>query len=505
MPSIRSTVPGAPLVVGLTPFTLKGPIGSPEAIVSALDYPPLIDADRMSAYADYEALVENRPWAVFDDLNLKPGQESKIVLALALPELLCNVWADAVWSDPPTLEMGTDALTARWQAFAVENDMVTKGWESVFSAGMRGTSVLKLRVDENDPFEQTRLDEVSAGVFFPKLKRGSDRVWDYIVLAWEEDRTEASKPDLWQVRELHIIERGRYVIRHQERKRGSTPWHESMPDEVTELDFLPFVDLHGARWSGRYWGMSELQRVTTLVDELDNRLSDIAEVLEYHGKPVLQVPASLMPGGVLEKGADRTIGIRDPALADVTRYITYDGMIASQITTLDRILDLALLTCEVPSTYFGIGVEGAAPSGVAMKLRLQNFLKKAARWQKRESLRLRTLAEFVARIDGANATDARSGVVTHGSPLPADDEQEARIESLLTGGVPLSSRKTSITKLRRVADVDDELKSIDDDAEAVSVGAPPLPVATGLTEAGIPLETPAPQEGTLTPPAPPVA
>lgn len=506
MASIRNSVVGAPMVVGLTPFTLLGPVGSPEGIASALDYPPTIDADRMNAYADFEALVENRPWAVFDDLNLKGDQETKIVLALALPELLCNVWADAVWNDPPALKMANDKADGRWQQFARENDLDARGWESVFSAAMRGTSVLKLRVDEDDPFEQVRLEEVSAGVFFPKLKRGSDRAWDYIVLAWEEDRSDTGrKPELWQVRELHLIEGGRYVVRHQARKRGSTAWLQAAPDERTELDFLPFVDLHGARWSGRYWGMSELQRATTLFDELDNRLSDIAEVLEYHGKPVLQVPASLMPGGVLEKGADRTIGIRDPALADVARYITYDAMIDSQISALDKIIELVLLTCEVPSTYFGMGAEGAATSGVALKLRLQNYLKKASRWQRRETLRLRTLAEFVLRIDGFSAEDARASEVTHGSPLPADDEQEARIESLLVGGVPLSSRKTSIERLRRVPDADEELKAIDDEAQAASVGAPTLPVATGLTEAGITLADATPQEDTLTPPVPPVA
>ena len=503
--AIRQTVRGAPVVWGLTPYTLLGPITLPGG--DPKDFPPYIDADRLEAYADYEALVENRPYEVFDDLKLKGDQRSKIVIALALPELVCNVWADSVWTDPPELEFAASGLNDRWEMFVRENDLQQAGWESVFSAAMRGTSIWKLHRDVNDPIEQVRLDEVPASLFFPRLKAGSDREFESVILAWEEDRGGyGGKSDLWHVRELHVLDdEGKYRIRYQQRRPKETTWLTQKPDETTDLDFVPFIDLHGARWSGRYWGMSELARITSVVDEIDNRLSDIAEVLEYHGKPILQVPKSLMRNQTLEIGADRAFGIGDKELADVARYITWDGKVDDQIAALDKLLELALLTCEVPPGYFGMGVEGSAVSGTALKLRLQNYLKKAARWQRRETKRLRQLGEFVMRIDGQNAKAARDSQAQHGSPLPADDEQEARIENLLTGNAVLSSRKTSIQKLRRVEDVDEELKRIE--ADMKSAAPTPAIAAPGLSAAGVevqPGEEPPPQTATA-PPEPPVA
>jgi hypothetical protein len=501
--ALRQTVRGAPLVWGLTPYTLLPPLDF-AGLLDRSDWPPTVDAERLDRYTEYEALVENRPYDVFEDLQLKGEQRTKIVLALALPELVCNVWADSVWTDPPELEFGGSQANDRWETFTRENDIEQAGWESIFSAAMRGTSVWKLHVNEDEPIEQIRLDEVPASIFFPTLKKGSDREFESVVLAWEEDRADASsnRIDLWYVREFHVIDdTGKYRIRQQEkraRERDRNAWNTTL-DQPTELDFVPFLDLHGARWAGRFWGMSELARITSIVDEIDNRLSDIAEVLEYHGKPILQVPKSLMRGTVLEIGADRAFGIADAELADIARYITYDGKIADQISALDKLIELGMLTCEVPLGYFGMGIEGASVSGTALKLRLQNYLKKAARWQRRETKRLRQLGEYVMRIDGKSQEIARDSKVNHGSPLPADDEQEARIENLLTGGMPLSSRRTSIQKLRRVEDVDEELRLIEADAEAT---APPAPtVAPGLAAAGVTVgEEPAPQSAQAPPP-----
>lgn len=507
--ALKQTVRGAPLVWGLTPYTILPPQDL-AGLVGGTDWPPYIDADRLATYAEYEALVENRPWEVFDDLKLKDDARSKIVIAMALPELVCNVWADSVWTDAPGLEFGASAANDRWETFAAENDIEQAGWESVFGASMFGTSVWKLHVDESEPVEQIKLDEISPAIYFPNLRPGSDRIVDSVVLAWEENRSpQDQRPDLWQVREVHALNpQGFYTIVYQERRRPTRPtgdgdpWRDSKPTQVTKLDFLPFLDLHGARWTGRYWGMSELARITSICDEIDNRLSDIAEVLEYHGKPILQVPKALMRNQTLDVGADRAIGISDEKLADIARYITYDGKITEQLASLDKLLEVAFLTVETPRTYFGLGVEGAAVSGTSLRLQLQNYLKKAKRWQRREAKRLRQLGEFVMRIDGMNQKTARDSQVQDGSPLPADDEQEARIENLLTGNAVLSSRKTAIKRLRRVEDVDEEIQQIESEQSAASQGAPTAPglAAAGIEVSGQVGEEPPPQEATTVPP-----
>lgn len=459
---------GSPIVMGLTPWTRT----RVQAAGMAGAWPPFDDAERLLRYRDYEALIENRPQDVFARLQLSPDQKEKILLAVAIPELFCNVWADSVWTDPPTIELPSDAVGQQWEAIDEANQFSeVRGWESIFAAAMRGTSVLRLYRSEalgaitGDPVQ---IEEVSAGIFFPKLRKGSDRLLDYVVLAWEENRPKDDlRDEIWQVRQVHAIgNAGKYEITTDERRAKESDF-KRVSFEQTDLDFLPFVDLHAARFSGRYWGISELSRGTSLFDDLDNTLSNIAEILEYHGKPMLQVPYSSLFGGTFAKGADRTLAIRNHEDADVSRYVTYDGQLSAQISELDKILELLFLTNEIPRTYFGLGLEGGSPSGTSLRLQLQNYLKKASRWQRRETMRLKTVIDYSLRIAGVGDPAARKAVITHGSPLPADDEQEARIETGLHAA-GLTSLELAVRRLRRVPsnEVDEELARIENEKTA---------------------------------------
>lgn len=476
-----------PIVMGLTPYT-RSTLKLHEL---RSDWPPTRDEERLTAYSLYTALIENRPSDVFDDLRGREDQSDKISLALALPELVTSVWADAVWSDPPTIELQASGAEDRWQAIDTANDFSEiGGWESVFGAAGWGTSVLRLRRDETRTARwdtDVVIEEIDPAIYFPVLKRGSARDVESIVLAWSEDRSDpdAEKADIWQVREVHDVVNGQYQIERFERREGGPfsrdSWRSVKFEQPAGVDFLPFVDLHAKRWRSRYWGVSELARNVTLFDEMDNTLSNIAEILEYHGKPMLQVPASVIYGGTLTKGADRAMGIRRPEDKDIARYITYDGQIDAQLADLDRLLELALLVSEVPRTYFGVGVAAqSAPSGTSLKLQLQNYLKKADRYQRAESKRLRELVPMALALDGKVAKGRLLDMmpkITHGSPLPADDEQEARIEQGLFGA-GMSSLELSLRKLRRVPadEIDDEIARIEDE-KAASVAA--LPAAFG--------------------------
>jgi Phage portal protein, SPP1 Gp6-like len=478
-----STTPGSPVVAGITPFVER------RAVVpsgGASDWPPDIDTDRLAAYADYIALVENRATDVFTDLGLAPDEETKLAIAVALPELLCNVWADAVWGDEDergvSVELPTNRAQDKWDLVAEAVDLEMIGWESVFGTAARGTSVLQIGRDESAldrTGSEITVTEISPSIFFPRLRYGSAREIESVVIAWS-----ATNPDdnnVYQYRELHRVERAQYVISYQYRKVGDTPWRELKPDVAPiGVDFLPFIDMHAKRWGGRYWGLSEIGRNMALFDEIDNTLSNIAQILEYHGAPVLQVPAAVVTAGTLYKGASKAIGIRNPAEAEIARYITYDGQLATQMASLDKNIELALLVSEVPRSYFA-DPNGGSPSGTAMRLRLQNYLKKVGRYRRIETRRIRALADMVLRLDDAGSGSGpriadlkdRKPAVTYASPLPADELQDAQIEEGLVGA-GLSSRETSITRLRRVDDVPAEIAKIDADQEkAQSTNFPP--------------------------------
>jgi hypothetical protein len=480
-----STTPGQPVVAGMTPFTLTA-----ARVPGAEDWPPFLDAERLAQYDDYIALVENRAADVFPDLQLSPGQKEKIALAVALPELLCNVWADAVWGDEDEhgveIRLPNDAAQTKWDLVAEALDYEMTGWESVFGCAARGTSVLQIGRDErmlDITGTELTITEISPSIYFPVLRPGSARIVEAVVLAWEAvDLNDARK--LWQYRELHRVENAQYLIDYQRRRSGDVPWIDWKPRAApVGVDFLPFVDTHAKRWAGRYWGLSEIGRNSSLFSQIDSTMTNIAAILEYHGNPLLQHPASwaFASGGVLQRGADQSYGIRNPEEAVVARYITYDGQLTAQMSNLDKAIELVLLTSEVPRSYFA-DPDGGAPSGTAQRLRLQNYLKKAGRYRRIEVRKTRAVVDMVLRLDdassasGAAITDRanRLPTVTFSSPLPADEAQDAQIEEgLVTSG--LSSRRTSLTRLRRVPDVDAEIAEIDADQEkAQSISFPPV-------------------------------
>lgn len=481
-----------PVMLSLTPFVEKRYVAP---TTEKEDWPPFAEAGRVDSYAAYEFLIENRHAEVFASLQLSKDQREKVVLAVALPELLCNVWADSLYGgdEPPSVNFASDPITERWgEIWQANGGDDVLGWESIFGTAFRGTGVWKLRraFDDEGRDEAIVIEEITPAIYFPRLKPDG-RTLDYVVIAFEEDVNGPDDPraEIWQRREVHRMDGDQYVIDYSTRRASSSSrleWRQWKPSERPDnVDFLPFVDMHTKRWAGRYWGMSELQRNLSIFDEIDDRLSAIGEILDYHGSPILQVPKSVLVGGVFFKGADRTLGVANADEAQLARYITYDGQASNQFAAIDKAIELAFLTAEVPPAYFGM-MEGAAYSGSALRLRLQNYLKKAARYMRKDEARIRALARMALRLDGQNDDEAIvPEMIDHGDPLPADDNENAQIENLLFSG-KLSSRETSIRRLRRVKDVTQEIGRIEKEQAATGeLAQRPLTPPAGLAAAGI--------------------
>lgn len=487
-------ISGQPIVEGLTPW-----VGRRIAGESAGDWPPDIDADRLSAYESFEALIRNQPSRVFASrLGLRPDQTDRLILALSLPELICNVWADGLYGEnAPDVTFADDAIRTLWDGIWQDNggDDVL-GWETVFGAAFSGSAIEHVYRDEDG---EVHIEEISPSIFFPRLRPGSSRHVEAVTLAWQEDRPDGDRLKTWQVRKDYEVESGQLTIRTRERELGNREFRQVDEFRPDGVDFLPFVDMHAKRWRGRYWGMSELERNLTLFAETDATLSRLATVLDYHGEPTLQVPASVMFGGVLPKGADRVIGIRNPEDGPIARYITFDGQIDGQMRELDRIVDLILQTSEIDRGYVGQGTgEGSAPSGTALRLKLQGTVKKWGRWQRKDASRIVRLADMALRLAGVDDERRREATYQAGSPLPIDDEQEVRILSMMLKDGTIS-RKTYMQHTRRFDDVEEELEQIADEQSETSptsgFGLPEgTPMAPRGTPAGLAVELGIPPE-----------
>lgn len=126
---------------------------------------------------------------------------------------------------------------------------------------------------------------------------------------------------------------------------------------------IPFVQIKNFPIAGRTYGMSDLEDLIPLNVELNQKRSDISEIIDYHSAPVTCVYGAKI--GNLEKGANKVWGGL-PKDAKVTNLELQGDLTAS--TNYTNTLKTAM--CEiggVPETVLGGASAISNTSGVALQ------------------------------------------------------------------------------------------------------------------------------------------
>lgn len=222
---------------------------------------------------------------------------------------------------------------------------------------------------------------------------------------------------------------------------------------------IPFVHVPNLAPPGTPWGLSDLEDVIPLNRELDERLSDQADVIRYHADP------PVIFKGVREH-SDLAVGpgtVWDiPSEADVT-LLEWRGQTPAVDRHLDRILRALYDVAEAPRSSFGDTEQ--AFSGVALETQLQPIIQRTLRRRIVWEAALRQIGQYVlllAEQFGRAATAGQGGhaayryrdgsaldssrrsatpgagrpyrVSVHWPPLlPRDDDAEASRYIALTG------------------------------------------------------------------------
>src|SRR5690606_6916834 len=121
-----------------------------------------------------------------------------------------------------------------------------------------------------------------------------------------------------------------------------------------------------------------------MLDELNNRLSQIAVILDKHSDPAIAVPAGSMTedekgNPVFHVGRDKVFEILGKD-AVIPVYITCDGKLDAAFKELDFLIDKLLMRAQFPPVALGkdnAGTSGA--SGLSIKWRMNSLLAKINR------------------------------------------------------------------------------------------------------------------------------
>jgi hypothetical protein len=199
-------------------------------------------------------------------------------------------------------------------------------------------------------------------------------------------------------------------------RRGANPY-----------GFIPFVHVPNLPLANDSWGQSDLVDVIPINREIDERVSDVADVIRFHADP------PIVFRGVTEH-ADLAVGpgtVWDvPSDADV-KLLEWHGQPIAVGEHIERLYRTLYEVSETPRTSFGDS--GRLLSGVALETELrpivQRTLRKRVWWTRALRRRSSMVLELARRLGGRAAI---GGVEDHRirvlwpPMLPQDDEVEVQ-------------------------------------------------------------------------------
>jgi Phage portal protein, SPP1 Gp6-like/Domain of unknown function (DUF4055) len=209
---------------------------------------------------------------------------------------------------------------------------------------------------------------------------------------------------------------------------------------------IPFVHVPNLPGPNEFWGRSDLVDVIPLNRELDERMSDQADVIRYHADPPVVFRG-------VESHDSLTVGpgtVWDlPRDADV-KLLEWQGQPVAVQEHINLVLRALYETAETPRTAFGDS--GRLLSGVALETELRPLIQRTLRKRIVWSAALRRRARLIWRIAeqvGLLAPGSTAGLrprVIWPSMMPADDAQEVRNQvALVAAG--LRSHRTAMDLL----------------------------------------------------------
>ena len=207
--------------------------------------------------------------------------------------------------------------------------------------------------------------------------------------------------------------------------------------------FIPFVHIPNARPANEFWGVSDLKDVVPLNRELNERMSDMSDVIRFHSDPPV-IFKGVSEHSNLAVGPGTVWDIPEGAEVELLEWRGQAPTVGEHVERVMRALhDVA----ETPKTAFGDS--GRLLSGVALETELQPLIQKTLRKRAWWNAGLRRRNRYLLRIaelKGLGGFAPYRSRVIWPPLLPTDSEAEVRNNvALVSAG--LRSRRTAMDRL----------------------------------------------------------
>lgn len=462
-------------------------------------YPHDDHIERILRYKENKKLFKGQHYEVFKSIEDRLDKDKKelIYVSVNMAGIIAKKSADFLFGEDPTYSAGkTDDAPEQSaiERIVDENDLNSLNYKSALGNAYRGDSFYKVRWGQEydglvpkdfDPFRAI-IEPQNAEYVFPETFDGDNTRIKAYHIAYPKLMGTTKNGDIWHlIVESHYpqkIVNARFEMKPEtvNKRNEILQWKiTGVVEEPTEVKTgVPFplvVHVPNFGTDDSWEGIDDLSEHKAIFDEINARLSQIADILDKHSDPPIAVPAGTIGEDHLGRptynvGLDKVFEVmgKDDVIPE---YITWNGQLQSAFMELDKLVEFLLMTAEIPEVALGASNSGTSgSSGLAIKFRMNSLLSKINRKRQAYNKGIKKvffLAQLLEHTRAKKKPDYEivKPIIHFQDGLPKDDLEQANIMNIRTGGKATVSQKTALMKMDGLTEeqAEAELKRIRDE------------------------------------------
>lgn len=464
-------------------------------------FPPQAHFERISRYKINKKLFNGYHSDVFKkNMSMEGRAKELLYVSVNLAGAICKKSADFLFGEDLKVLAGNGSQTQEQLAFDrfyEENHLNILLYESALSNAYKGDSFIKVRYGQEYAGElppeidapRVLIENINPEYVYPETTE------------WDKNKIKAYHIAI----PVHNDELDEWTLKVESHYAGSiiycdyliSPLYHNADYEVerftingvvkgstkivnTGINMPLVVHIPNTGTVEGWEGKDDLTEHHALFDEINNRLSQISDILDKHANPALAVPAGLLAedehgNASFRVATDKVFEVMGKEDI-IPQYITWSSNLNESFSELDRLVDLLLMSAEVPPVVLGKDTGTSGTGSMAIKWQMNSLLAKVNRKRQYYAKGIKQVFYIAQKLEEVlEIADYKLTIpnLQFQDGLPKDDTEQANIMAIRTNGAKTMSQKTAIMLLNGMTEeqAEQEIERINKENEAESVTA----------------------------------
>lgn len=447
-------------------------------------FPPEGHKERVERYLHNKHVYKGNHDLVFNQNTLSESEKHLIYISLNIAGVIAKKSSDLLFGEAPTYSAGKDDNSNEQKAIerlVSQNNLNATNSKSSLGNAYRGDSFYKIRwgqeyggllSEANDPY-RVFIESQKAEYVFPETLAGDntkifayhiavptvvantgDEKWLLNVESHYSGRIEYSQ------HELTPFMVSSYENRVNEWKIGKEITSQRRTVE-TGVPLPLVVHIPNYATDDDWEGIDDLTELLPIIAEINNRLSQIAIILDMHSTPTLIVPEGTLEENengelIFRVGTAKVFEIPEGKTIK-PEYVTWDGKLDSAFRQLEFLVEHLLSIAELPPVALGMTDTGTSgSSGLGLKYRMSSLLSKINRKRQYYDMGLKQALLIAQMLEHAKSDKVDYEItlpkIHFKDGLPDDVKEQSIVAQIRTGGKATQSQLGAIMDVHGITE-----------------------------------------------------